>query len=142
MPVRPAIIPCLVYRDAHAAIDFLCAAFGFSRHAIYENEDRSRVEHAQLTLQGNMIMLSSAVRGVEDRLGMVPPIERGGKVTSCLYVVVDDPDAHHARAAAAGANVIAPPHDPTQGGRSYEARDLEGNVWSFGSYDPFAIFED
>ena len=68
--------------------------------------------------------------------------EVGGRVTSCLYVVMEDPDAHHARAAAAGAKVIAPPHDPAHGGRSYEARDLEGNVWSFGSYDPFAIFED
>lgn len=142
MPVRPAIIPCLVYRDAHAAIDFLCEAFGFSRHAIYENADRSHVEHAELTLEGNMIMLGSAARGVEDRLGMVPPADVGGKVTSCLYVVIEDPDAHHARAAAAGAKVIAPPHDPAHGGRSYEARDLEGNVWSFGSYDPFAIFED
>jgi uncharacterized glyoxalase superfamily protein PhnB len=142
MPVRPAIIPCLVYRDAHAAIDFLCEAFGFSRHAIYEDEDRTRVEHAQLTLEGNMIMLSSAARGVEDRLGTVPPEGTGGKVTSCLYVVVDDPDAHHNRAAAAGARVITAPHDPDHGGRSYEARDLEGNVWSFGSYDPFAIFED
>ncbi len=142
MAVRPAIIPCLVYRDAHGAIDFLCAAFGFSRHAIYENEDRSRVEHAQLTLEGNMIMLGSASREGPDRLGMVPPDETGGKVTSCLYVVVGDPDAHHARAAAAGARVITPPHDPAHGGRSYEVRDLEGNVWSFGSYDPFAIFED
>ena len=24
------------------------------------------------------------------------------------------------------------------GGAGYGARDLEGNVWSFGSYDPFA----
>ena len=27
MPVQPAIIPCLAYRDAHAAIEFLCDAF-------------------------------------------------------------------------------------------------------------------
>ncbi|HEV2747138.1 MAG TPA: VOC family protein [Allosphingosinicella sp.] len=143
MSVRAAIIPCLAYRDAHAAIDFLCDAFGFARHAVYESDDKSRVEHAQLTLQGNMVMLSSASRrGENDRLGLVPPAEVGGKVTSCLYVVLEEVDAHHARAAAAGAEIINPPTDQDYGGRSYEARDLEGNVWSFGNYDPFAIFHE
>ena len=40
----------------------------------------------------------------------------------------------------AGARIINPPTDQDYGGRSYEARDLEGNVWSFGTYDPFEIF--
>ena len=142
MPVQPAIIPCLAYRDAHAAIEFLCDAFGFARNAIYESEDKSRVDHAQLTLNGNMVMLSSASRHVEDRLGMVTPVETGGKVTACIYVVLGDPDAHHARAAAAGARIINPPTDQDYGGRSYEARDLEGNVWSFGTYDPFEVFQE
>ena len=142
MPVQPAIIPCLAYRDAHAAIEFLCDAFGFARNAIYESEDKSRVDHAQLTLDGNMVMLSSASRQYEDRLGMVTPAETGGKVTACIYVVLGDPDAHHARAAAAGARIINPPTDQDYGGRSYEARDLEGNVWSFGTYDPFEVFQE
>ena len=142
MPVQPAIIPCLAYRDAHAAIEFLCDAFGFARNAIYESEDKSRVDHAQLTLDGNMVMLSSAARHGEDRLGMVTPAETGGKVTACIYVVLGDPDAHHARAAAAGARIINPPTDQDYGGRSYEARDLEGNVWSFGTYDPFEVFQE
>ncbi|MFC7499269.1 VOC family protein [Enterovirga sp. GCM10030262] len=142
MPVQPAIIPCLAYRDAHAAIEFLCDAFGFARNAIYESEDKSRVDHAQLTLDGNMVMLSSASRQSEDRLGMATPAETGGKVTACIYVVLGDPDAHHARAAAAGARIINPPTDQDYGGRSYEARDLEGNVWSFGTYDPFEVFQE
>ena len=142
MPVQPAIIPCLAYRDAHAAIEFLCDAFGFARNAIYESEDKSRVDHAQLTLDGNMVMLSSASRQSEDRLGMVTPAETGGKVTACIYVVLGDPDAHHARAAAAGARIINPPTDQDYGGRSSEARDLEGNVWSFGTYDPFEVFQE
>ena len=28
------IIPCLRYRDAPAAIDWLCQAFGFEKHAV------------------------------------------------------------------------------------------------------------
>ena len=141
MPVNPAIIPCLAYRDAHAAIDFLCEAFGFSRNAVYESEDKTRIDHAQLTLDGNMIMLSSTSRHVEDALSMVTPAETGGKVTACLYVVLDDPDAHYERAVKAGARIINPPTDQDYGGRSYEVTDLEGNVWSFGTYDPFELFQ-
>jgi uncharacterized glyoxalase superfamily protein PhnB len=141
MPLRPAIIPCLVYSDAHAAIDFLCSAFGFARHAVYESEDGRSVDHAQLTIEGNMIMLSSHARHSEERLGLVPPSRVGGKVTACIYVVLADPDAHHARAAAAGAEIVTPPRDQDFG-RTYEARDCEGNVWSFGSYDPFELFAD
>ena len=33
------IIPCLRYRDAHAAIDWLCRAFGFHPHAVYADGD-------------------------------------------------------------------------------------------------------
>jgi uncharacterized glyoxalase superfamily protein PhnB len=141
MPPRPAIIPCLVYRDAPAAIDFLCSAFGFARHAVYEGEDGQSIDHAELTIEGNMIMLSSHSRRSEDRLGMVPPSHTGGKVTACIYVVLADPDAHHDRAAAAGAEIVTPPRDQDFG-RTYEARDCEANVWSFGSYDPFELFAE
>ena len=140
MPLRPALIPCLRYRDAPAAIDFLCDAFGFERHAVHADPaDTTLVHHAQLTLDGNMVMLGSARGGEgEDVYGWRTPEQAGG-VTATVYVVVDDPDAHHARAHAAGADVIRGPHD-NEGypGRGYETRDPEGNVWSFGSYDPFA----
>ena len=142
MSVNPAIIPCLAYRDAHAAIDFLCEAFGFSRNMVYESEDKTRIEHAELTLDGNMIMLGSVSSRAEAGIAMVTPAETGGMVTASLYVVTLDPDAHHSRAVRAGADIISPPADHVHGGRSYEARDIEGNVWSFGSYDPFEIFVD
>lgn len=136
MPVRAAIIPCLTYDDAIGAVGFLRDAFGFAQHALYQSADRSRVEHAELTLDGNMIMIGSAKA---NEFGIVTPSQTEGRVTSSLYVVVDDPDAHHLRAAAAGADIIKPPRDQDYGGRSYETRDLEGNVWSFGSYDPWAV---
>ncbi len=53
-------------------------------------------------------------------------------------MVVPDADAHHARAAAAGAAVLEAPADRLYGGREYVARDPEGNLWSFGTYDPWA----
>ena len=38
-PAPQNIYPVLRYRDAHAAIEFLCRAFGFERNAVYESED-------------------------------------------------------------------------------------------------------
>ena len=144
MPVRPAIIPCLRYEDAPAAILFLCDAFGFLPHAIYtDEEDQQIVHHAQLVLDGNMIMLGS-VRddGADARYGWMTPREADG-ITMCAYIVIDDPDAHHEAALAAGAEILTAPHD-NEGypGRGYDARDPEGHVWSFGSYDPFAVIVD
>jgi uncharacterized glyoxalase superfamily protein PhnB len=54
----------------------------------------------------------------------------------CLYVAVDDPDAHHDRAKAAGAEILMPLTDQSYGSREYAARDPEGNVWCFGTFQP------
>jgi uncharacterized glyoxalase superfamily protein PhnB len=137
MPIRPSITPCLVYDDAPAAIDFLCRAFGFERQLVVPGGTERDIVHAQLSLDGNLIMLSSASPGSRERFGMVSPSATGGLVTMCICVALEDPDAHHARAVAAGAAVMGPPHDNEYGGRGYEVRDCEGNVWSFASYDPY-----
>ncbi|MDH7640109.1 VOC family protein [Sphingomonas oryzagri] len=142
--MRPAIIPSIRYEDAPAAILFLCDAFGFLPHAIYpDEEDEQIIHHAQLVLDGNMLMLGSALPGeAQERYGWVTPEEAGG-VTSSLYVVVEDVDGHCERARANGATIIDEPHENDgYPGRGYAARDPEGHVWSFGSYDPFAPIED
>ena len=48
-----------------------------------------------------------------------------------------DPDAHHARAAAAGAHITTAPFD-TPWARGYYARDLDGFLWGFSNYKPAA----
>jgi hypothetical protein len=54
-----------------------------------------------------------------------------------VYVVVDDPDAHRARGLHAGAEVLGEVHEAMDGAqRGYSARDLEGNLWSFGTARP------
>ena len=55
-----------------------------------------------------------------------------------IYVVVGDPDALHERAKAAGAEISRGLTDMEYGSREFSASDPEGNVWSFGTYDPFA----
>ena len=54
------IIPCLRYRDALGAIDWLQRAFGFHAQAVHAEGDT--VFHAQLVFGQGMIMLGSALR--------------------------------------------------------------------------------
>jgi uncharacterized glyoxalase superfamily protein PhnB len=51
---------------------------------------------------------------------------------------VRDVDAHYARAKGAGAEIVRPLDDTPYGSREYAARDPEGQVWSFGTYDPWS----
>ena len=102
----PHIIPGLRVHDAPAAIDWLCEALGFERHLVVE--DDGQIAHAQLRLGDDMIMLGS-VR--EDPFAQWTGTvrETGGKNTMCCYLVVDDVDAHHDRAKAAGAEIVDEP---------------------------------
>ncbi|HEX3876912.1 MAG TPA: VOC family protein [Bryobacteraceae bacterium] len=134
---QPAtVIPGVRYRNAPAAIDWLCKAFGFSKHLVVPG-DNNTIAHAQLTFGNGMIMLGSVNEGEFGRL-MKQPDQIGGCVTQSAYVVTMDPDAHYARAKAAGAEILMEIRDNDYGGRGYSCRDLEGHLWSFGSYDPWA----
>ena len=120
------IIPSFRYDDARAAIAFLKDAFGFEEHAIHA-DDTGVVQHAELKLGESYIMLGQTRDENRERVPAGP---------SSVYVVLDDPDAHHARAAAAGAEIVEEPTDREYRSREYAARDPAGNVWWFGTYAP------
>jgi uncharacterized glyoxalase superfamily protein PhnB len=122
------ISPVLEYRDAHAAIDFLERAFGFERAQVHE-DDAGAVVHAELRYGDALIMIGSFAEPGGGRFG-----DRTGNGWS--YVVVEDADAHHDRARAAGAEIVRELEDQDYGSRDYSARDPEGNLWSFGTYRP------
>ena len=128
------IVPALQYRDAAAAIEFLCRAFGFEKKAVYEG-DGGTIAHAQLTLGNGMVMLGSAKDTDYGRM-LVRPRDAGG-VTMSVYVIVEDCDAHFARAREAGAEILLDPVTQDYGGRDYTCKDPEGHVWTFGTYDPW-----
>lgn len=137
MPGTPAnttatIIPTLRYDDAPAAVEWLCRAFGFQRRLVVP-DDEGGIAHAQLVFGHGMIMLGSAR---DDAFGRLQG--PGGRVGQSPYVIVEDCDAHHAGAVAAGAEIVMEPEDQDYGGRLYACRDPEGNLWNFGSYDPWA----
>jgi uncharacterized glyoxalase superfamily protein PhnB len=130
------IIPAMRYRNAPAAIEWLCEAFGFEKHLVCPGENGT-IAHAELTLGNGMIMLGSICDNDFAKL-VKQPDELNGVETQCPYVVVKDADAHYARAVAGGAKIVREIEDASYGGRGYSCRDLEGHLWSFGSYDPWS----
>lgn len=130
------VIPCLRYRNAPEAIEWLCLAFGFEKQLMVP-EEGNRIAHAQLTFGNGMIMLGSIHDNALGRL-MKQPDEIDGSETQSAYIVVRDADAHYERAKAGGSRIVMEIKDNDYGGRGYTCRDLEGHLWSFGSYDPWA----
>jgi len=136
---RATIMPCLRYRDAPAAIEWLCNTLGFEASLVIRNEDDS-VAHAQLTYGNGMIMLGSVVDSEYGRL-LKEPGEIGTFVTQTSYLVVNDADQVHERVVQAGAPILLALQDEDYGGRGFTCRDPEGHVWSIGTYDPWADAE-
>jgi uncharacterized glyoxalase superfamily protein PhnB len=128
------IFPGLRYRDAPAMIVWLGRAFGFTEHAVYPGE-AGTIVHAQLAFGAAMIMLSSAR---DDRFGQMVGAPGSQGNGQSIYIAVDDVDAHHARAKAAGAEILMELTDTDYGSRDYICRDPEGHVWCFGTYWPKA----
>jgi uncharacterized glyoxalase superfamily protein PhnB len=128
------IIPSLRYRNALAAIDWLCHAFGFEKQAVYAGDD-GVVHHAQLTFGNGMIMLGSVSNDNAWGKRFAQPDEIGGRETQCACVIVADADAHYARAQAAGAVIVDELETKDYGGKGYSCRDPEGHLW-FGTTIP------
>jgi uncharacterized glyoxalase superfamily protein PhnB len=122
MALPRMIWPCINYRDALAAIDFLERAFGFDVNALHREGDH--VAHAELLLDGSGgVMLGSARPGGT-------PFERLPTGASGVYVATDDPSGLFERAKAAGARVVR----DLSAEQGFIVADPEGNLWSFGSY--------
>src|ERR1700727_1704638 len=117
------IMPAMRYRDANAAIDWLCNVFGFERHAVYPGPNNT-VGHAELTLGGGMIMLGS---GKDDEFGrgFTSPSEVGDKETRNVYIVVPDADVVYARAKAAGGKIVRELQNTDYGSREFSVKDPE-----------------
>jgi uncharacterized glyoxalase superfamily protein PhnB len=134
-PDMSLIIPAIKYEQCRSAIDWLCTVFGFEAHFIVEGPGDT-VAHAQLTLGEHMIMVGSTDTTDFGVLN-VPPGHVGGKVTTSLYVCVEDPDIRFTHVVSAGAEIAVTLKEEDHGGKSFSCRDLEGHLWTFGSYNPW-----
>ncbi|MFG1945527.1 VOC family protein [Nonomuraea sp. NPDC048826] len=106
------------YPDCAAAIDFLTGAFGFKAQDV-SKDDEGAVVHAELAVGDDVIMLG-----------------RGATGGPGVYIAVEDVDAHHDRAVAAGAKITMELVEQPYGSREYAAVDPQGNTWFFGTYRP------
>jgi uncharacterized glyoxalase superfamily protein PhnB len=134
------IIPSLRYHNAPAAIEWLCRVFGLQKNLVVP-DDNGGVAHAQLSFGDGMMMLGS-MRDNEWGRFIKQPDEMGGAATQSIYLVVRDADVICERAKNAGAEILIPVRDEEYGGRSFSCRDLEGHLWTLGTYDPWESAED
>jgi uncharacterized glyoxalase superfamily protein PhnB len=134
--VNPAaqnqVYPALLYHDAPAAIAWLTRGFGFEVLSSFPGPNGT-IAHAELKAGGGIIMVSSA----QPEKGWKSPRDLGG-VNQLLYLVVENPDDHYARAKAAGAIITQELVNQDYGSREYGCTDPEGHSWSFGTYLPGA----
>jgi uncharacterized glyoxalase superfamily protein PhnB len=129
----PRLSTALYYDDARAAIDWLCAAFGFTLQLKIEGEDGG-IEHSELRFGEGLVMVSSPKADKFPRARA--PSQVGGGNTQNLMVYVDDVEAHCTRALAAGAILVKPLTSTDYGedyweDRGYEVEDLGGHRWWF-----------
>jgi uncharacterized glyoxalase superfamily protein PhnB len=111
----PQVWPTLRAIDARALIRFLVEALGFEEVLVIGDGDH--IDHAELHWPpGGGVMLGSVHEADESTPGGFS-----------AYVVTDDPDLLHARAVAAGADIIVKLHDTDYGSRDFALRDPEGN---------------
>jgi uncharacterized glyoxalase superfamily protein PhnB len=89
------VYPSLTYRDVGAALTWLAEAFGFETQVLDEASAIVRSGSGAVLIQ-------------TDR-----PEDLHGSHTGhgWVYVVVEDIDAHYARAKSAGASLLGEPHD-------------------------------
>jgi uncharacterized glyoxalase superfamily protein PhnB len=123
--MTPHIYPVARYQHAREAIGWLVQVFGFEATAVFDGPGDT-VAHAELTFGTGTIGLSSA--------GAVDPDNVWTTVREGIYVCIEQPDVHHARARASGAIIERGLQDMEYGSREYTARDPEGHLWGFGTY--------
>ncbi|MDP3739143.1 MAG: hypothetical protein Q8R02_17265 [Hyphomonadaceae bacterium] len=104
------VIPQLPYAAVVPASDWLHGAFGFT---------------VRLRIGDHRIQMN-----VGD--GAVVLTQQGEQPSRCSVMVrVVDVDAHHAKAAAFGAQIASAPQSFPYGERQYTAIDRGGHVWTF-----------
>ena len=113
-------------RDGAAAIKFYTEAFGAELGMHLMDPADGRVGHAELSINGTVVMLSDAY----PEYGISAPGD--GPRGYGIHLHVDDCDAVMAKAVAAGATVTRPATDQFYGERSGAVLDPFGHEWLIG----------
>jgi PhnB protein len=122
-PGYTRVCPYLLYEDAPRAIEYLTTTFGFVQR-LATTGAAGRM-HTELVLgDDGLVMLGQAGESFRSpkTLDVFPPV--------LIHFYIDDVDALHERATAAGADV-SELETSTAGDRRFTATDPEGQVWVF-----------
>ncbi len=119
--------PNLVVDGGAAAIDFYERAFGAEVQT--RLEAGGMLVHAALRVGDAIVTLCDAM---PDH-GFVAP-DRDAPVSAVITLYVEDADALHARAIAAGATEINPVADHVHGDRAGSVRDPFGHRWAVATH--------
>jgi uncharacterized glyoxalase superfamily protein PhnB len=120
-------VPIVPFADPRAGIAWLEETFGAVATLVVPPEPDQPLKHAEVKVGNGLVMIDDADR-TDSPFALAGPV--------VVYVVVDDPDALHDHAVAAGAEVVMELTDQDYGSREFAARDSHGNVWCFGTYRP------
>jgi uncharacterized glyoxalase superfamily protein PhnB len=133
---EPRVIPMLAYADAAAAADWICRAFGFRETERFADRSGTVTDVVLERPDGATVLVghpNDAYEGPRkhaDHCAVAARWLDRPVIVDGLVVYVDDLEAHHAAAAAAGARIISGLEtNPLQ--RQYRVEDLEGHRWMF-----------
>ncbi|MDP3136086.1 MAG: VOC family protein [Burkholderiaceae bacterium] len=133
-PVKPipegmhSLTPHLVCRDANAAMDFYCKAFGARDGGRLPGPD-GKLMHGMMWIGDSALMLVDE----NPQWGLLSPLGLNGTPV-IVHLYVEDVDAAMARAVEAGATLTMPATDMFWGDRYGQVRDPFGHQWSIATH--------
>ncbi|MFD2094312.1 VOC family protein [Blastococcus deserti] len=127
-PPPPTVWPSVGFTDVDAGVRLLTEGFGFVVTAMYR-DDAGAVVHGEARWpDGGGVMFGS--RGKAGAWGALGP--------QGIYVVAAEPgavdDAWKRVTAIEGVEVLQPLHDTDYGSHQFDVRDVDGNLWTLGTY--------
>lgn len=123
-----SVTPYLIVKGAARAIAFYEKAFD-ARPRLLLPAPGGGIAHAELSIGDSVVMLADEFPGMAARC----PGAIGGTPVS-LLIYVEDVDAIHARAVAAGARPLGPLENRFYGDRSGQVQDPFGHIWTLASH--------
>lgn len=118
--------PGMRFDDARAALRWMTDVLGAEEVLVVDGE--LGIRHGEVRIAGGILMFGDG-RGEDDVFAR--PTGAGH-----VYIAVDDPDALHDRAVAAGGTILSELAETSYGSRDFALVDPEGNHWYFGTYRP------
>jgi PhnB protein len=122
------ITPHLIVNDGAKALDFYGKAFG-AQERFRMPGPGGKVMHAEIQIGDSVLMLNDEF----PEQGAKSPRSLGGSPVT-IFLYVDDVDAWHKRAAAAGCATKMPPTDMFWGDRYCQLSDPFGHNWGIGTH--------